>query len=305
MKVLITGGTGYIGRRLCEHIADRGHDVRLLVRRGSEGKVPSPDRYDTVHGDAFNTNARLRATEDCDAVVHLIGIIREFPDRGITFDQLHRVATHNVADAARRNHVGRFIHMSALGVQENAHSLYYKTKYAAEEIVKANPFRWTIFRPSFVMGYGDHATQEIAELVRKPVVPMIDGGKNLVQPVALDDLCTVMAQSLGMPETQGNTYEIAGPDRISFADLMRHIADAFGVHMRSINVPSWVVGPMTRLFERYPWFPLTVDQLRMLREDNVCEIDRYVKTFRIEPRTFRQILPTLTASASVGDRAVV
>lgn len=305
MKVLITGGTGYIGRRLCEYIQDRGHQIRLLVRPGSESKIDSSEPYEIIRGDGFNTNACLRATEGCDAVVHLIGIIREFPGRGITFDQAHRVATGNVVDAARRNHVGRFVHMSALGVRKNAPSMYFKTKYAAEELVKASPMRWTIFRPSFVMGYGDHATQEIAELVRKPVVPMIDGGRNLIQPVALDDLCTVMAQSIGMPETQGNSYEIAGPDRITFGDLIRHIAGMLGVHMRSVNVPAWAVRPVVGLLERYPWFPLTADQLEMLSEDSVCEIDRYVKTFRIEPQTLQQILPTLLATDGASRRAVV
>ena len=296
MKVLITGGTGYIGRRLSEHIRDRGHHVRLLVRTGSEGKLDSPERYEIITGDAFNTNACLRATEGCDAVVHLIGIIREFPARGITFDQVHRVTARNVVDAARRNRVERFVHMSALGVREDAPSMYLRTKYAAEELVKASPLHWTIFRPAFVMGYGNHATRELAEIVRKPIVPMIDGGRNLLQPVALDDLCTVMSQSLEMPETQGNIYEVAGPDRISFGDLMRYIAQALGVHMRTVNVPSWVIKPLARLFEHYPWFPVTVDQLDMLRMDNVCEIDRYVKTFRIEPQTFEQIRPTLLSS---------
>jgi NADH dehydrogenase len=293
MKVLITGGTGYVGSTLRRYVRDEGHEVRLLVRSGSENKIDSPALYEVTRGDIFNTNACLKACDGCDAVIHLVGIIREYPSRGITFDQCHRVATLNIVEAARRTGVERFIHMSALGTRPNAVSTYHKTKFAAEELVRSSPLRWTVFRPAWILGAGDHGTRQIRDLLRKPIVPLINGGKMLLQPVALDDVCTVMSKALRMPETQGKTYEVGGPNRLTFKDLLQRIAGELGIRRRTLSVPASLVKPVISILEGLPSFPLTRDQLLMLSEDNVCEIDAYVKAFRIEPKPFNEILPTL------------
>ena len=300
MKVLITGGTGYIGSRLRKQIKNEGHDVRLLVREGSESRAGSS--YEVVRGDIFNTNACLRACDGCDAVVHLVGIIREFPSKGITFDQYHRAATANIVDAARRSGVYRFVHMSALGTREGAASVYHQTKLAAERVVQESGLRWTIFRPSLVMGPGDGVTRHILDLIRKPFIPLINGGKTLFQPIALDDVCTAMSKARLMPETQQQIYEMGGPDRVAFKDLVQKIAVQLNVQKRTRSVPTWMLKPLVALLENSPSFPVTLDQLRMLADDNVCEIDRYVKTFQIEPKSLAQILPTLLGGSPAASR---
>jgi NADH dehydrogenase len=187
--------------------------------------------------------------------------------------------------------------MSALGVQDNAKANYHRTKFAAEQLVEKSKLRWTIFRPSLILGAGDHFTREIVDLLHKPVIPLIGGGKNLFQPIAIDDVCTVMSASLAMPETQGQIYELGGPDRVSCEELIRAIADKLGVRARTVSVPSWIVKPMVAVLDRFSSFPLTRDQLTMLGEDNVCEIDHFVKTFQIEPKSFQQILPNMVGGA--------
>ncbi|MDH3214786.1 MAG: NAD(P)H-binding protein [Candidatus Krumholzibacteria bacterium] len=298
MKVLITGGTGYVGSTLREYIRAQGHDVRLLVRSGSEHKVDSPSSYEIIVGDVFNTNACLRACDGCAAVVHLVGIIREFPSQGVVFDQFHRVATINMVDAARRSGVERFVHMSALGARENAVSTYHRTKYKAEQYLQKSPLRWTIFRPSWIIGAGDGLTEQISELVHKIIVPLIDGGRMLVQPIALEDVCTCMSKALAMPETQSAIYELGGADRITMKEIIHSVAAHMGVKIRTMDVPTWAIRPIVAALERFPSFPLTRDQLRMMAEENVCEVDRYVKTFRVEPKPFAEVLPTV-----IGDRA--
>lgn len=293
MRVLVTGGTGFVGGRLRETLKDAGHTVRLLVRPGSEHKVTGADAYEIIRGDILNTNACLRASDGCDAVVHLVGIIREFPAKGITFDECHRVATMNIVDAARRMGVQRFVHMSALGVREDASSMYHRTKYAAEELVRHSGMRWTIFRPSWIFGRGDALTRQIIDLISRPRVPLIDGGRWLMQPVSVEDVCGAMTQALSLPETQGKIYELGGPDRIAFRDVVAEIARAVGRNARTMSVPSWGVRPVVRVMQRFASFPLTLDQMRMLREDNVCEIDPYVRVFRMEPRSFLKALPSL------------
>jgi uncharacterized protein YbjT (DUF2867 family) len=294
MRVLVTGATGFVGSRLREFLRKDGHDVRLLVRRESADRfrvgVPA-DAYDVVFGDIFETNTCLHACDGCDTVVHLIGIIREFPARGITFDELHRVATSNIVDAAKRTGVQRFIHMSALGAREDAVSMYHRSKRAGERIVEGSGLRWTIFRPSWIFAPGDELSRTIKDLVRKPIVPLIDGGRAHVQPVALDDVCHCMAWSLRMPETQGKIFELGGPDRITYRTLFEQAASSIGRKMRAVTVPSGMIRPAVAVLQRFKSFPLTVDQLRMLAEDNVCEIDPYVKTFNLQPASFSKAIP--------------
>ena len=304
MKVLLTGGTGYVGSHLRNRLRDAGHDVRLLVRRGSEHKVSDPDGFDVVTGDIFDTNTCLHACEGVDAVVHLVGIIREDPAHGTTFDEVHRVATRNLVGAAKIERVERFVLMSALGARADAPSSYWRSKAAAEKLVLEGPLRSTIFRPSFLFGHGDDLTRMVTDLVHKPIVPLIDGGRSLFQPVALDDVCDVFTRSLRMPETQGHTYELGGPDRVSFKDIVLRTADCLGVTVRTMSVPSWALRPVVSLMDRWPSSPLTSDQLKMLGEDNVCEIDPYVKTFRLEPKSYLEALPSLVEGARHGGAAL-
>lgn len=305
MKVLVTGGTGYLGRNLIGYVRRDGHDVRLLVRQGSEHKVASPDSYEIITGDIFNTNACLRASDGCDAVIHLVGIIREFPSRGITFDQYHRVATHNIVDAARRNGVGRFIHMSALGTNENARAVYHQTKLAGERVVQESPLRWTIFRPSWIFGPGDQLVKQITQLIRGRVVPMIDGGRSVFQPIAVENVCECMSRALVMPETQHAAYDLGGPDRMAFKEIVQAVATEMGVGVRSMSVPGWAIKPVVGVLQRFAWFPLTIDQMRMMAEDNVCEVDRFVRTFQVDPQKFAKALPTLLAGTSFPEKTPV
>jgi NADH dehydrogenase len=296
MKVLMTGATGFVGSRLREFVRRDGHQVRLLVRKESREKanrITPAGAYEILLGDPFDTNVCLRACDGCDAVIHLIGIIREFPAQGITFDEIHRVATSNVVDAAKRTGVEQFIHMSALGVRDDSKSEYHRSKRAGERIVEQSGLRWTIFRPSWIFAPGDELSGTIKDVVRHPVVPLIDGGRSLVQPVALDDACACFARSLRMPETQGKTYELGGPDRVSYREIFEQAASNMGRKARTVSVPSTLIRPFVGILQRFKSFPLTVDELKMLAEDNVCDIDQFVRTFRVEPASFRQAIPAM------------
>jgi NADH dehydrogenase len=300
MRVLVTGATGYVGSRLREFLRRDGHHVRLLVRKESAGKAGaalSADPYELVLGDIFETNTCLHACESCDAVIHLVGIIREIPAQGITFDEVHRVATSNIVDAARRARVTRFIHMSALGARDDAPSEYHRTKRAAERIVEGSGLQWTIFRPSWIFSPGDAMARTIKDLVCKPVVPLIGGGSAQIQPVALDDVCRSMASALRMPETQGKTYELGGPDRLTYRELFEQAAAAAGRKIRTVTIPAGAVRPAVAVLQRFQSFPLTLDQLRMLSEDNVCEADAWAKAFGVVPQSFCEAIPRMFGQA--------
>jgi len=294
MKVLLTGGTGYVGRMLREKIHEDGHQVRLLVRKGSPYAASPSDPYEVVRGDIMDTHACLHAADGCEAVVNLVGIIREYPRDGTTYQAMHTEATYNIVDAARRMGIERFVQMSALGARPDARSQYHVTKFEAEEIVRRSNMRWTIFRPSVIFHPGCEFMQQLVDLVRRPVVPVIDGGKALLQPVSLENVTGPMARCLRMPEAQDRVYETGGPDRIPFVDLVGRVASHYKVWMNTIPVSSGFLRPLVRAMQRFSTFPLTVDQMEMLIEDNVCDPEPFRQAFGIEKLdSFLEALPSL------------
>jgi uncharacterized protein YbjT (DUF2867 family) len=293
MKVLLTGGTGFVGTALRQALKEQGHDVRLLVRTQSTGKVDKRDGFDVLVGDVLDTHACLRAVDEIDAVVHLVGIRREDPDHGLTYEAMHTEATYSIVDAASRSRVQRIVYMSALGARENAPSRYHRTKFEAEDIVRKSGMRWTIFRPSIIFGVGDEFHPLMAELVHRSLVPIIDGGKSQFQPIARKNIIEPMARSVTMPETQGRVFEAGGLERIKFIDLFYKVARHYGVWPNTFGLSSLIAKPLVKAMEKLPKFPLSYEELLLLLEDNVCDQSEFVKSFGVELETYEDKIPSL------------
>jgi len=299
MRVLLTGGTGFLGTALRAELLARGHEVRLLVRRPSLHKVSASEGVEVIAGDVLDTHACLRAVDGCDALIHLVGIRRERPDQGTTYEAMHTEATYAIVDAARRARVPRVIYMSGMGTRENAPSRYHRTKWESENIVRRSGMRWTIFRPTVVFGPGDEFHPLMIDLVYRPVVPLVDGGRALMQPVAMGDVVRGVAMAVSMPETQGQIYEVGGPDRIAFVDLVTRVARHCGVWPNTVKVSARLMKPVVAMLQRFRGFPLSVDELVMLTEDNVCDASAFASTFGVTPESYLSALPALLDAARV------
>jgi NADH dehydrogenase len=293
MKILLTGGTGFVGKALRRELVAQGHRVRAFVRKQSADKIDAREGIEVLTGDVLDTHACLRAVDGCDALVHLVGIRREFPNDGVTYEALHTEATYGVVDAARRAKLERVLFMSALGARPDAPSAYHRTKFEAEEIVRKSGMRWTIFRPSIIFGPGDEFHPLVADLVHRPIVPVIDGGKSLLQPVSIANVVGPMARAATMPETQGQVYEVGGPERIKFIDVLYKVARHYGVWPNTMPVPSRLARPMVKFAQRFRSFPLTYDELLMLLEDNVCDPTPFTSAFGIALDPYEAQIPSL------------
>jgi NADH dehydrogenase len=299
MKILMTGGTGFVGSALALELKAMGHDVRLLVRRSSLDKVDPAAGFDVMPGDVLDSHALLKAVDGVHTIVNLVGLLREIPAEGKTYEALHTEATYIIVDAARRAGVERMIQMSGLGARPDAPSRYHVTKYEAEEIVRKSPMRWTIFRPSVIFGPGDEFHAQMLELVHKPVVPIIDGFKSQIQPVSLRNVVEPMSRAVAMPETQGRIFDVAGAERIVLNDLIQRIARHEEVWMNNLKVSSRFLKPAVKMLQRFKSFPLTVDQLLMLLEDNVCDTKAFTEAFGIELDPYLENLDALLESQKV------
>jgi len=284
-RIFMTGATGFVGRAVVPALRAAGYTVRCLVRRGSEHGLRGLEAIERVEGNVLAHETLERGMAGCDTVIHLVGIIREHPATLSTFERVHTQGTVNVLDAAVATGVRRYLHMSALGSRPNARARYHKTKWAAEEAVRSSPIPWTIFRPSIIYGRSDEFVNLLAGLVRRyPIVPVIGGGLQRLQPVPVEHVAEGFARAVALETTVKQTYDVVGPDPVTMLRLLDLVGAAVGrARVRKAHVPLGLVRPLARLFHRLPGFPLTPDQLLMLEEDNVGDPQPFYTTLGLTP----------------------
>lgn len=288
MKIFVTGGTGFVGREIVRQLLATGHEVRCLVRPGSENKLPVADGLESCPGDATDPASLDGLLQTCDGAIHLIGIIREFPRKGITFEKLNFETAANLIRAAEKQGVKRFIHMSANGCTENASTRYFKTKYQAEKTLMDSNLNWTVFRPSLIFGKEDAFTNLLAGIIRKSIVfPVIGDGQYRLAPVAVENVAACFVKALHSDETIGRTYALCGPDEITYDCLLDIIAKALNrKHPKKFHAPGSLVKPFVALLDGFSKFPITREQMEMLLAENICRDKEWFDVFQIQPKAF-------------------
>lgn len=298
MRILLTGGTGFVGRAVLQQLHTEGHAVRLLVRRpDSEPVRRALAPYDTgvepCSGDVLQPETLAPACAGMDAVVHLVGIIAEHGAQ--TFESVHARGTRNLVNAARSEAVRRFVHMSALGTRSGSASRYHQTKWAAEQSVRRGDMAWTILRPSIIYGPGDGFVSMFERISRySPVVPLPGNGRSRLQPVGVKDVATCFAGALAETRAVGQTYDLCGPAPLTLREIIETILRVTGRRRLLLPLPLGLMrlqaalleGIYPVLFRRPP--PLSRDQLVMLQEDNVGQPETAMEHFRLAPQSFEE-----------------
>jgi len=263
MRVFLTGGTGYVGTVVVRRLLEAGHEVRALAREGGRPLEAGAIR---VKGDLSSMKALEEGMDGAEAIVHLVGIIRERP--GASFHQIHVESTRTLLSLASHRGVGTFLHMSALGADARATTAYFRTKGEAELLVRKSPLAWTIFRPSLVFGPGGPGPNFLSDLRTKllslPRHPLFGRGDQKLQPISIDTVATAFARALSVPETRGKIYSLAGPDVLPFREILERLAAADGRALRPVSLPVGLMRMLLPALEHLPSFPLTSDQFAML-----------------------------------------
>ena len=293
MKVFITGGSGFVGRAIIHQLLISGHSVRALIRQPAA--LFHFSNVETVVGNTTQPETLENQLSGCHAVIHLVGIIREFPGRGVTFNQLHIESTNNILRAASEQGVKRYLQMSANGSREEGMTNYHRTKWEAEESVRQSNLAWTIFRPSLIFGQHDQFVNMLAQLIKRlPLVPVMGDGQYQLQPVSVFDIAKSFTAALNKPETIGKTYSCCGPQTFSYDQILDLIALALGksAGVRKIHQPLRLMRPLVAALQRIPQFPITSDQLQMLLEGNICPDKSWQNDFSLDLHEFYSSIKT-------------
>lgn len=273
-NLLILGGTGYVGRAVCERLVERsgGGSGRLLVptRRLAHGQavrcLPTLELMEgSVHDDAFLD--RVLAGQD--AVINLVAILH---GHAHSFEQVHVELPRRLAAACGRQGVRRLVHVSALGVAEDGPSMYLRSKARGEAVLKAAALDLTILRPSVIFGADDRFLNTFAALQAvAPVMPLGHGGARF-QPVWLEDVARAVVRCLDDPATIGRTYQCAGPREYTLSELVR-LAGRWSGHERpQIPLPAPLAWLQALALEMLPGEPLmSRDNIGSMQVPNVAD----------------------------------
>lgn len=273
--VTVIGGTGFLGRQIVRRLARDGFRIRVTSRHPSlaHSVIPLGDvgQIAIVRADIRKEHEIAKAVEGAAIVVNLVGILR--PSGGASFADIHAQGAATVAGACAKAGVSRFIHVSSIGAEANAKSLYARSKAKGETAaLHAFPMT-TILRPSIVFGSGDGFFSMFASLLRMSRIafPLLGGGKTKFQPVYVCDVASAVANAIANPRSRGKTFELGGPAVYSMKDLLEFIATTTGRKRIFFPFPSFVLEPLVALFGWLPFSPITLDQARLLRKDNIVK----------------------------------
>jgi uncharacterized protein YbjT (DUF2867 family) len=296
MRVAIFGGTGFVGSYLIDALIAAGHEPSVLVRPGSESKVRHAKQCRLVSGDVSSTSAISATLENCDAVVYAVGILQEHPKQGVTFEELQFRGIVRVVEAARDRGLTRLLLMSANGVKSPG-TPYQESKFRAEQYAKASDLEVTIFRPSVIFG-DPRGRMEIGtqlhEQMISPPIPAVgfftgwrpQRGAVTMSPVHVTDVAQAFVHALEDSSAAGKTCILAGPEVLSWSEMLRRIAQAAGRSKWILPMPIGLMKFAATLFDWLPFFPVTRDQLTMLAEGNIGDPSDLAALIGREPRAF-------------------
>jgi uncharacterized protein YbjT (DUF2867 family) len=288
--IFIAGATGFVGSNLVDSLLSRGMKLKCLVRSDKAAQRLSARGVEVVRGDITQAETLNGILTGDDFVIHLIGIMEE---KGkATFRSIHVEGTANLVSEARRAGVKHFFYQSTLGADRNSWSGYMKTKAEAEEIVKQSGINCTIFRPSLIIGPWDGFTKKLMEMIKlSPVIPIPGEGKSKFQPIYIGDWIKCLTRVIDDPEGFRATYEIGGPEHLSYTEMVEKLAAAmdrkrpvFKVPMGLMKISALFLGTVLSS----P--PVTVDQLRLLETDNTCDTGAVEQNFGFRPTRYEDAL---------------
>lgn len=270
--VTVIGGSGFLGRHIVRALAKRGYRIRVACRRpdlaGHVQPLGTPGQITPVQANVRYPDSLLAACQGARAVVNLPGVL--FNGGAQTFDAVHVFGAEAAARAAKAVKARLHIHMSAIGADANAASDYARSKAEGEARARAAYPGAIVLRPSIVFGPEDGFFNRFAAMARMaPALPLIGGGTTKYQPVFVGDIAEAVARLIDRGEADGKIYELGGPEILTFAELMQFMLKTIARKRILVPLPFPIAKIMASLTGLLPRPPLTMDQVELLKIDNV------------------------------------
>ena len=280
--ILLTGATGTVGSALLRRLTADGHAVRALVRdqrRLGDQRV----RVQIALGDLADPPSFRNALRGVRTVVHLAASIRDQP--GASIEELNALATLRLVRAAERAGVERFLFFSAMNASHHSRTRFFRAKALAEEAVEESPLDSVVFRPSIVYAPGDPWMTLLDRFSRLPAVPVSGSGRARFQPVWAEDVAAAVMNAL---RDGGSTYELAGPEVLSYDDIVRTVLRASRRRRRLVHVPLPIVRASLTVLRFATWEEAELMEEPMVSERGTADIEELGVTPLSMPAVLRR-----------------
>ena len=305
MRIVMLGGSGFVGQVLARRLVRDGHAVVVPTRnRSYHREAALLPAVVLREGNVYDGDWLAAQCAGADAVVNLVGILNESGIGGAggrEFERAHVQLTRTLIAACGRAGVTRLLQMSALNAGRGS-SHYLRTRGEAEAAVRASDLRWTIFRPSVIFGRGDGLFCRFADLLKlSPLMPLA-GANARFQPVAVEDVAEAFARALQREDSIGQTYELGGPEVVSLAEIVRRTARWMGLRRLVVPMPAVVGWGQAAAFGLWPFAnkPLSLDNFRSLAVDSVVTGEDGLKRLGIAPAAMADTVPAYLGPRATG-----
>jgi NADH dehydrogenase len=298
--VTVFGGSGFIGRYVVRALAQRGHRIRVAVRRPDlAGHVQPLGMVGQIKPIQANVRYRWsieRALEGADAAVNLVGILFEAGRQ--TFDAVQAFGPRAIGEVARAKGIATVVHISAIGADQPSTVGYLRSKAEGEAGIRETLPTAVIVRPSLAFGPEDNFFNRFAGMARiSPALPLIGGGHTKFQPAFAGDIGEAIARAVDGRAEPGAIYELGGPEVLTFRQCMERMLEATRRRRLLMPIPWTIARVIGRVGQHLPGAPITLDQVRMLRFDTIVSEEarreeRTLEGLGIAPTALDVVLPT-------------
>jgi uncharacterized protein YbjT (DUF2867 family) len=301
VKIVVVGGTGFLGRHIARALLDAGHDVTVLGRHPeSVSEIPLLAGASAARGDVTDVQSLEGTLEGADAVVMTVTFPNypmELPRKGLTFERYEGDGSANLVAEARRAGVPRFLYISGAGADPASDKTWYRAKGLAERSIKSSGIDYVIIRPSWIYGPEDKSVNKIATMVKLlPVVPRLGVRPQRIQPLFVDDLATAVEHAFARDDAWNQTFEIGGPEVMTMNDVIHTIAEVLGMKRAVLPVPLWLAKLGTAPLVLLPTPPMTPGGVEFATQDGLVDLRATTRVLGVDPVPFKEGLSQYLAA---------
>jgi NADH dehydrogenase len=270
LTVVVAGGSGFVGGGIAAELFSRGHRVVVLSRRGEAARGPLPDSVEIRNADAAGDDGLVEALAGADALVIALAFKNspmESSASGQTFMQVDAAGTEHLVAAARQAGVKRILYVSGAGAAPGARQQWFRAKWRAEQAVRGSGLDWTILRPTWIYGPRDASLNRFVGFARQfQMVPMTNGGGQLLAPLFVDDVARLAADCLTDPAAAGQLFEVGGPETMRLRDIIARALRVAGIRRPIVPGPAPLIRLAATPLTLLPSPPLTPDAVDFINQ---------------------------------------
>ena len=293
MKIVVVGGTGFLGRHMARALLDDGHAVTVMGRNPDVvSSIPLLRGANATRGDVTDASSLTGTLEGADALAMAVTFPNypmELPRKGLTFERYEVQGTRNLLAEAERANVGRFLYVSGAGADSKSDKSWYRAKGLAEEAIVASGIDYVIIRPSWIYGPGDKSVNRMVTMVKvSPVVPRLGVKPQRIQPLYVGDFAEAVKQAFARDDAWNKTFEIGGPEVMTMEEVIDGIAKALGKRRVQLPIPLALAKAGSAPLVLLPKPPMTPTGVEFVAQNGLVDMRATTRVLGIRPVTFSE-----------------